>query len=47
MCSSAAMSRLNLSEVYRQLYDVLSIIIHTHRGIYPPTSPPPTLVCTR
>lgn len=37
MCSSAAMSPLNLSEVYRQFYDVLSIIF-AHRGVYPPTS---------
>lgn len=36
MCSSAAMSPLNLSEVHRQFYDMLSITF-AHLGIYPPT----------
>lgn len=35
MCSSAAMSPLNSSEVYRQLYDVLWSTIFIHPGTYP------------
>ena len=46
MCSSAAMSPLNLSEVHRQLYDVLSIILPTSRSI-PTHITHPTLLCTR
>lgn len=48
MCSLAAMSPLNSSEVYRQLYDALWSTIFIHPGTYPLTHIAfPTLVCTQ